>query len=149
MAGTISCDLQIRDNPHVPAVCCLCPHKNTSHPDSVWTKPWYQGQKAWNPMQARLDEDFWTRARQKHEKGARSGRILNVFEDCGSTKCGAIRYQRGQKTFCPRHHDIEPHISLISVTIQMALNCYKSLAKISWLKAKKQLQFPWRFGNIK
>ena len=26
-------------------------------------------------------------------------RIMNVFEDYGSTKCGVIRYQRGQKTF--------------------------------------------------
>jgi len=43
---------------------------------------------------------------QKHEKVARLGRILNVFEDCGSTKCGAIRYQRGQKTFWPQHHVI-------------------------------------------
>ena len=29
---------------------------------------------------------------QKHEKVARSGRILNVFEDCESTKCEAIGY---------------------------------------------------------
>lgn len=39
--------------------------------------------------------------RRKHEKTARLGRILNVFEDCGSTKCGSIWYQRGKRPFCP------------------------------------------------
>ena len=43
---------------------------------------------------------------QKHEKATRSGRILNVFEDFRGTKYGAIRYQRGQKTFCPQHHEL-------------------------------------------
>ena len=37
--------------------------------------------------------------KREQEKAARSGRILNVFEDCGSTTYGAIRYQRGQNTF--------------------------------------------------
>ena len=32
---------------------------------------------------------------------AENERIMNVFEYCESTKCGTIRYQRGQKTFDP------------------------------------------------
>jgi len=37
--------------------------------------------------------------RQKKEKAARSGRILNVFEDYGSTKWGGIWYQGGKRPF--------------------------------------------------
>jgi len=32
-----------------------------------------------------------TLGRQKHEEVVRLGRIPNVFEDCGSMKCVAIR----------------------------------------------------------
>ena len=49
----------------------------------------------------RVKRIFELRIRQTYEKAARSERILHVFEDCGSTEYGAIRYQRGQKTFAP------------------------------------------------
>ena len=62
---------------------------------------WYQGQKVRSSTQACLQENFWPWAPPKtwvsSHFSKKNERITNVFEDCGSTQCRAIRYQRGQK----------------------------------------------------